>query len=631
MSTLAFLSGVSNDSDHITAVCLEELPSQGGCKVLLAINKLKPNCGQDVLEKIQRGFEQIFRRLSNISYTSRREDRNRINESVFKDVVALCRDRILCRLRVKASTAFSYKKEGRFIGDNLEEFLQYPWRPRSARPDMTKDHLRRYRILSQALLEHLSSFNAARDWKHENVVKLVHRVAEFMEQVPLKDVVEILKDHPMDKMAAHRLHSCLSKIARYRQSAFFLSRMAKKLPILRLVTVDHVCLEEAAFQRPSGYSSPRNLNTALKAIPHKRGFLQINNLPCWAQKSQEQFTAKLEKALTQSKIHAEVQIVAHYEAANPEVILPRVIASSKDACYLCHAFIRLHGKYSVPRSHGKLYTGWRLPATQCFEALGCKLDDFLKQEILTNVMRFSRVANKPPVNPPNESTLFPLNISASTLLSCLDLPAQNRRDQTSIQSPSKASELNLVAQPGEDKQYHDPQHPSSSSARRGFTGSINSAISACSEMQFDSEPDGNRAHVRVAENRDDNAKLNSASAALNSAERMASSDSVACSVSRIVTKPQWRAHALPEPIHFSKGRFCHENKEIFIEDSSSSTKLRWLSPADSAKVLGDRAGVVVDVSLLAAGTDTPCLHKGPENVSYFSFGEQVVMIETSNL
>lgn len=66
-STLAFLSGISNDSSHITAVSLEELPAEGGCKILLAINKLKPTCGQEILDKVQRGFEQIFKRLRNIS------------------------------------------------------------------------------------------------------------------------------------------------------------------------------------------------------------------------------------------------------------------------------------------------------------------------------------------------------------------------------------------------------------------------------------------------------------------------------------------------------------------------------------------------------------------------------------
>lgn len=64
VSTLAFLSGISNDPNHITAVCLEEIPTEGTCKVLVAVNKNRPDSGQDGLSKIQRGFERIFRRLS---------------------------------------------------------------------------------------------------------------------------------------------------------------------------------------------------------------------------------------------------------------------------------------------------------------------------------------------------------------------------------------------------------------------------------------------------------------------------------------------------------------------------------------------------------------------------------------
>lgn len=64
VSTLAFLSGVSNDPNEITAVCLEELPAEEACKVLVAVNKVGPGSGRNVLNRIQRGFEQIFRRLS---------------------------------------------------------------------------------------------------------------------------------------------------------------------------------------------------------------------------------------------------------------------------------------------------------------------------------------------------------------------------------------------------------------------------------------------------------------------------------------------------------------------------------------------------------------------------------------
>lgn len=65
VTTLAFLSGISDDSEHVTAVCLEEL-STGGCKVLVAINKLKPTSSSEVLDRVQRGFTRIFSQLAEI-------------------------------------------------------------------------------------------------------------------------------------------------------------------------------------------------------------------------------------------------------------------------------------------------------------------------------------------------------------------------------------------------------------------------------------------------------------------------------------------------------------------------------------------------------------------------------------
>lgn len=64
-TTLAFLSSVSENKDQVTAVCLEETP--GGCKVLLAVNRLDADTGQDKLAKIRKGFERIFQDLSVIS------------------------------------------------------------------------------------------------------------------------------------------------------------------------------------------------------------------------------------------------------------------------------------------------------------------------------------------------------------------------------------------------------------------------------------------------------------------------------------------------------------------------------------------------------------------------------------
>lgn len=67
MTTLAFLSGISDNKNHVTAVSLEELPAQRGYKVMLAINKRVPQNSQQTLDSVQRGFERILGKLRTVS------------------------------------------------------------------------------------------------------------------------------------------------------------------------------------------------------------------------------------------------------------------------------------------------------------------------------------------------------------------------------------------------------------------------------------------------------------------------------------------------------------------------------------------------------------------------------------
>lgn len=541
--------------------------------------------------------------------------------------MALCRDRILIRLGVETSAASSSRKKKRFIGDNMHDFLKHPWQTRLARANMTRQHLKKYRALSQGLLDELYNINSWNDWKHENVAKLVRHVAQFMDEVPFKDVVESMEDHPMDRLAKHRLHSCLSKIARYRQSAVFLSRMAKKIPIMRLATVDLVHLDPVVYQRTLHDLGPSNLKTVLRAIPYGKGTLQINNLPSWVQKFQGRFSQSVDMALRESKIHAEVQVVAHYEGASSEVVRPRVIASSKDACYLCHTFIRLHGKYSMPKSHGRIYTGWRLPAAHHMEASEHKLHNYLNQGILKNVAKFARVNKKPPLTLPNESTLFPLNISASTILSCPDLPSQIRHDETIGQSLSKALGLENNAKTDEDQPYQhlDPWHSRSPLHRAKCstvdTEDVVSLVPPCNEIAANKANDKLGEDLDKPKQQDDNKSRTTSPTPDNGTD----------SVSSIVTQAQRHDPPLPGPIQFRKGRFFHDNIEMFIEDSSSDTKLRWMTSAESAEVLRDNPGRIIDALSLETGTETSYLHNGSGNISYFAFGQQVIMIDTSHV
>lgn len=62
-------------------------------------------------------------------------------------------------------------------------------------------------------------------------------------------------------------------------------------------------------------------------------------------------------------VHAEVQIILHYESddRNPLLRSPRAIGCSKSACFLCDLLIRKTGMYKISHSHRRLYTQWRIP------------------------------------------------------------------------------------------------------------------------------------------------------------------------------------------------------------------------------------------------------------------------------
>ena len=64
--TLAFLSKIENDPNHVPAVCIEEGPKSAFLNILLAVNKAKRDGGNQFLQKLKQGFEKIFAILSRV-------------------------------------------------------------------------------------------------------------------------------------------------------------------------------------------------------------------------------------------------------------------------------------------------------------------------------------------------------------------------------------------------------------------------------------------------------------------------------------------------------------------------------------------------------------------------------------
>ena len=112
---------------------------------------------------------------------------------------------------------------------------------------------------------------------------------------------------------------------------------------------------------------------------------------------------------TNYKVHAEIQLLFFYEL-HPEHPRPRIICSSKSACYLCNLFFQLHGGFHVPRTHGKLYDKWILPywldvPMKRHQELGI-VSTKLKATLDTKIRTASK-SKKHPCNHPNESVLLP--------------------------------------------------------------------------------------------------------------------------------------------------------------------------------------------------------------------------------
>lgn len=96
-------------------------------------------------------------------------------------------------------------------------------------------------------------------------------------------------------------------------------------------------------------------------------------------------------------VHAEIQLLFYYENSS-SIVPPRIICSSKQACFLCNLFFKIHSRFIIPSSHGRLYEKWALPAAVKSMGKNAKgniltvLGDFVLaiDNVLTREMRLTR-------------------------------------------------------------------------------------------------------------------------------------------------------------------------------------------------------------------------------------------------
>ncbi|CAI7585752.1 unnamed protein product [Penicillium pancosmium] len=414
---LSFLAKTKEGSDYIPAMCVEQDPSGPTLKALLAINKRKYTDGNHLLQNLKTGFEMIFNVLRKSRFE--RGSSTEITKKLLQMIVQMCSARITCRLRL---TGKKWKESKRSIKDHLERAME-------GVRQINPQKLIQFNLDASSLLfrtESKSVIQSINKWSNHKVLSFLDDIVEKMYRlnniIGLQQLLHLIPSGPtkMVKEAtfASSLLNIIQKVSRYKEAARIIHRIAKKFPLVRNIEVHLASLPPEAFDRPHHSSYLASLSATLSRLGKINGkqydtsqFSQFIKGKT-TESLGEEFSQQTARTLQEAKIHAEIQIIAYCEIQSPP-LFPRAIASSKDACFLCYAFIQSHNKMHTSRKHGRLYPGWRLPTLSSLKMLEHKFNEVLLDHARQTIR--ARAKGQIDIHPhPNESTLLPMLASMST-------------------------------------------------------------------------------------------------------------------------------------------------------------------------------------------------------------------------
>ncbi|KAI2614966.1 hypothetical protein GGR54DRAFT_312779 [Hypoxylon sp. NC1633] len=456
--TLAFLAYPKDDNNRIPAVCVEEAPNSKYLNILLAINKAGGDEGRQALEELKNGFEKIFSHLARADNSSLD-----VENEVFESIISMCSRRILHRLRLRPSG------QGQSIKEALQVALDY-LRHTTHRGTKNAQILLGLDLFierARVVLKLIHSW--ANHQLNPHLAELVEGICHLWQAGNLRSLIDTIPNEWMTPSLRDHLLNMIGKVATYRYAARFLFRLSKKTPLARRMRVVPVNLPAEAFGRVLATGNKEyepKLEVTVSSIEglkkKNRDLAQICRLLEKTERNAKtQFADQTRRTLREAKIHAEIQLLYYCELKSSRARLPRVVCSSKDACWLCNEFILMYEKIHMPKTHGRLYPGWRLPMLR-----GPGFDDFAKRynQRLQGQMRESLkelVARGKRVTypDPNESTLLDLPWSTSTLSLVPSLKDAIVEDVREVTPSSEEVSIHGPASPSEEESAHEPVVP----------------------------------------------------------------------------------------------------------------------------------------------------------------------------
>lgn len=461
---LSFLLSISDNPNHVAAVCIEEDHSTDTLRVLLAINKRHPDDGHTILQTLKNGVESVMAPLARLGALPPAND---VEEEVFRAIVAMCQQRILCRMRLVASSNTRKKPKPPFRNtlqravDSLQR--QQATQDSKERGSGTGHAMIRAAVDTAQVIQRVRDVMRLVDaWVQHQVPRrlreLIASVCRLHDLADFGQAINALPNCDMEPSTRKNLLNITQKIAQYRQVARFLCRTATAVPMVRRARIILVNLPPAAFQKTNpGSDYCPDISSKIAAVCGAKGCsgTQLDALYRFLKKDRAVVTAdfvkQARKTRNEAKIHAEIQLLIYCYGGphNPVEAMrknlpPRIVRSNKDACFLCDAFIRMHGKMYTSRCHGRLYPGWRLP-----HSLGVDMQQsfnrVLEQQIRNSVATLKARKEKTEHPPPNESTLTTLPSWTSD--SSLDITETEKAAQRDGAAKLVAAEAPQLAVP----------------------------------------------------------------------------------------------------------------------------------------------------------------------------------------
>lgn len=295
--------------------------------------------------------------------------RNKNNaEKLLSAIIEFNRHRILCRLRSSHSTTWKSKNRPPIINSLAEALTKLP-----VLDAVSAETLKDVKQIVQGMVTIFNKLEIMRGTQvrsHEadkfllpilrssNSLIMEYRLSDILRSIPHSE-----NSFPEERKTS--LVEGIRKLGLYIKLAPSLLRFARRLPIFRNITVCSIAIKStppSGLQASAGEQMPQGLLYQYLQDPSSVRGQIIAQVESRVKSNLVETQADLrQKSLCKKKIHAEIQLLFYYEQQPQTKLRPRVICSSKNACFLCNAFLRTHNQFYTPKTHGKLYSSWTLP------------------------------------------------------------------------------------------------------------------------------------------------------------------------------------------------------------------------------------------------------------------------------